>query len=259
MQWMFYNCNSLVNVNLTGINTERVTSMAHLFRNCTSLGTVDVTMFETPQLTNMAYMFAGCTSLENMDLSKFNTTIVSTMEGHLRRRVELIKFDMHHWNLQTVNSFAYFFRNCRALESVNLTDVNPTKLTTMEAMFQNCVKIKDIDMTSFHDIKKLRSLNYMCDGCTSLRSIQFTDGILNTGKGNGTATNPDYENGSCLRFMQYVVPQLRKPCGSQSEFVGLHGRSWIQWVGMRLHVPGMHEPKDGGHQRLVHPWVGKQP
>ena len=46
--------------------------MWYMFRECSSLTNLDVSNFDTSQVTNMGNMFSECNSLTNLDVSNFN-------------------------------------------------------------------------------------------------------------------------------------------------------------------------------------------
>ena len=78
--FMFAECSSLNNINLSNFNTNNVTNMKSMFSGCSSLNNIDLSNFNTNNVTNMEYMFFGCLSLNNINLSNFNTNNVTDME-----------------------------------------------------------------------------------------------------------------------------------------------------------------------------------
>ena len=67
---------------ITGIaylNTSEVTNMGWMFGNCSSLKDLDLSSFNTANVSDMRCMFYNCESLMSLDLSHFNTTIVNDM------------------------------------------------------------------------------------------------------------------------------------------------------------------------------------
>jgi uncharacterized repeat protein (TIGR02543 family) len=60
----FYGCSNLETVDLTKLNTSKVTEMTSMFADCSSLTTILVgTDWSTTNVTESTDMFAGCTSL----------------------------------------------------------------------------------------------------------------------------------------------------------------------------------------------------
>ena len=81
MTGMFWNCSSLVSLDLSSFNTEKVHSMGWMFSGCSSLSKLDVSSFDTKNVTVMIDMFSFCPSLKELDLSNFNTEKVKYMNG----------------------------------------------------------------------------------------------------------------------------------------------------------------------------------
>ena len=79
INFMFSECNSLTNIDLSNFNTQNVTGMNDMFSNCNSLTNIDLSNFNTQNVTDMRGMFNHCKSLTNIDLSNFNTQNVTDM------------------------------------------------------------------------------------------------------------------------------------------------------------------------------------
>lgn len=73
IKWMFKNCLSLTNIDLSNIDTGNVTNMNSVFDNCSSLTSLDLSNFNTEKVTDMSAMFQGCTSLASLNISSFST------------------------------------------------------------------------------------------------------------------------------------------------------------------------------------------
>ena len=57
MNFMFYLCSSLTNINLSNFNTNNVTNMNHMFSSCSSLTSLNLSNFNTNNVNNMECMF----------------------------------------------------------------------------------------------------------------------------------------------------------------------------------------------------------
>ena len=58
MSEMFYNCTSLISLDLSSFNTSLVNDMSHMFRNFTSLISLpDISKWNTSNVHNMSLMF----------------------------------------------------------------------------------------------------------------------------------------------------------------------------------------------------------
>ena len=79
MSWMFYDCSSLTELNLSNLNTSSVTDMTRMFEGCSSLTYLNVFNFNTSSVTNMSWMFKNCSGLKELNVSNFNTSKVTDM------------------------------------------------------------------------------------------------------------------------------------------------------------------------------------
>ena len=97
ISWFFYNCTTLINLDLSNFNSSEVNNMSHLFHNCSSLKELDLSSFNTTKVNDMRYMFYNCSSLMSLDLSSFNTSHANKMNfifvGCSSLKKEKIKFN----------------------------------------------------------------------------------------------------------------------------------------------------------------------
>ena len=76
----FQKISNITEVDLSKINTQ-VDNLADLFRKCTSLKKVNLSNLDTIKVTNMGHMFSQCISLESIDVSTFDTSNVLYMDN----------------------------------------------------------------------------------------------------------------------------------------------------------------------------------
>lgn len=92
MSSMFYGCSGLTSLDLTPLDTQKVTSMEGMFYNCSGFTSLDLSALDTQKVTNMSQMFSGCRGLTSLDLTPLDTKNVTDM--------------------------SYMFNYCRALTSL---------------------------------------------------------------------------------------------------------------------------------------------
>ena len=78
-RYMFYDCSSLATLDLSGLETSKVTNMGYMFDDCSSLSSLDLSGFDTSKVTDMGSMFSGCSNLTTLDLSGLDTSKVTDM------------------------------------------------------------------------------------------------------------------------------------------------------------------------------------
>jgi len=134
MGYMFYNCNSLEQLNLKSFDTTNVIDMGGMFYGCSLIKKLDLSNFYTPKLNVVRYiwnsnyntyygMFEGCTSLTELILSNFDTSNVKIMEG--------------------------MFRNCSSLTNLNLSNFDTFQIKDIHRLFKNCVSLKELNIKNF--------------------------------------------------------------------------------------------------------------
>lgn len=166
MDHMFYKCEKLCALDLSGFNTEKVENMSDMFSNCKNLETLNLSSFKTNNLTNMSEMFLECNKIAQLDLSGFNTSRVKALDQ--------------------------VFKNCYALESLDLSSFDTKLVTVMSSLFEYCQSLKTIyvsDRFSTFNVKYSTNMFRSCDnlkGATAFADIQekeqaranYTDGYF---------------------------------------------------------------------------------
>ena len=81
LTYMFNDCNSLEEVDLSGIVTTNASDMKRMFGGCKKLTNIDVSGFDTSNVRSMYWMFRKNEQLKEIDLSSFDTSNVENMFG----------------------------------------------------------------------------------------------------------------------------------------------------------------------------------
>ena len=79
MSYMFNNCSSLINLNMTDFLTDNVTNMSHLLYNCEKLNFIDFSSFNTTKVNDYNNIFDG---LSENGTFVYNRTIF-TISGQI--------------------------------------------------------------------------------------------------------------------------------------------------------------------------------
>lgn len=132
MDYMFYGCSSLTDLDLSSFDTSHVGGvtqtlsdeytggddnsalyttyicegygMKSMFDGCSNLVNLNISSFNTSKVRNMSNMFNGCSSLENIDLSSFNTANVVDMAGMFKGCVKLERLDLSGFDISNVGA-----------------------------------------------------------------------------------------------------------------------------------------------------------
>lgn len=95
-KWLFTNCRSLLEVDMSEFNAFSVSSFLQMFKYCDNLKRIDMSNVEAPNLTNTSSMFEHCISLEFLDIRKLtlgNVTSYSLMFDMVPNDCEIIVKD----------------------------------------------------------------------------------------------------------------------------------------------------------------------
>ncbi|MCF0230907.1 MAG: BspA family leucine-rich repeat surface protein [Enterococcus sp.] len=145
MEWMFYGCSSLTNIDLSGFNTSNVKNIFHMFEKCSSLTSLDFSSFDTFNVKNMSCMFQDCSSLTSLNISNFDTSKVTHM--------------------------LFMFFNCSNLTSLDLSNFDTSNVIQMGGMFQmsnSSNKLKTIYVSEKFIVCQDAETDNMFNRCNSL-------------------------------------------------------------------------------------------
>ena len=133
-EYMFFFCSSLETLDLSGLDTSRVTYMRDMFRGCSSLTSLDLSGLDIWGATDMSGMFRGCSSLTSLDLSGLDISGVMDIRDMFRGCSSLTSLDLSGLDTSCAEDMSDMFSGCPGLRTVTLgekfTFVNPYSLPT---------------------------------------------------------------------------------------------------------------------------------
>ena len=148
MSGMFGDCHSLITVDLTGLNTSKVTDMSTMFRLCESLTSVNLRGINTSSVTNMSSMFFGCGSITSVDLTGLNTSKVTRMPSMFQVCESLEYVNMGGLDTSKVTNMSYAFGICDNLKYVNISGWTTESITNNSYMFSFSPKLEAVVIDS---------------------------------------------------------------------------------------------------------------
>ena len=170
MAYMFDGCSSLKELNLSSLNTNHVTDMYSMFNRCSSIKELNLSSFDTNQVTYMSFMFCECSSLKELNLSSFNTNQVTEMIYMFGGCSSLKKLNLSLFNTNQVTNMHSMFDGCSSLEELNLSSFDTNQVTDMSRMFRKCSSLEELDLSSFNT-DKVTIMSKMFNGCSSLEEL----------------------------------------------------------------------------------------
>ncbi|MBR6191340.1 MAG: BspA family leucine-rich repeat surface protein [Prevotella sp.] len=144
MSNMFYGCELLTSLDISGFNTSNVTDMHSMFSFCKSLKSLDLSNFDTSNVTDMISMFYGCEQLTSLDLSSFNTSSVTDMSCMFYQCYSLTSLNVSNFNTSNVKKMFGMFFYCESLLNLDLRSFNTSNVTDMCQMFWYCSALTTI-------------------------------------------------------------------------------------------------------------------
>ena len=158
--YMFNNCSSLINIDLSNLNTNNITNMRAMFSECSSLININLSNINTNNVINMRAMFNGCVSLRNIDLNNFNTNKVINMSWMFRRCSSLTNIDLSNFNTNNVTNMSYMFSGCSSLTKLNLSNFNADNVVHIIFMLWGCKKLTNNNIVVVDDkiLKQIKLL-----------------------------------------------------------------------------------------------------
>ena len=173
MSYMFAHCSGLTSLNVSRFQTENVTNMRYMFSECIGLTSLDISQFQTENVTDMSYMFASCIGLTSLDISQFQTENVTDMYCMFASCIGLTSLDVSHFQTKNVTNMGYMFSNCIGLTSLDVSHFQTENVTNMNAMFNGCSELMSLDMSQFQT-ENVTQRDAVFGNCNKLKIIDLS-------------------------------------------------------------------------------------
>lgn len=175
-QW-FCSCTNLTSIEgLENLNTSDVTSMDHMFYKCEHLRALDLSGFNTEKVEDMSDMFSNCINLETLNLSSFKTNNLTNMSEMFLECNKIAQLDLSGFNTSRVKALDLVFKNCYALEALDLSSFDTKWVTDMSSLFEYCQSLKTIYVSDCFSTFMLKNSTNMFRSCNNLKgATAFAD------------------------------------------------------------------------------------
>jgi len=218
MSYMFSSCMELESLIWSNnFKTSNVENMKYMFNNCFALSTLDLSNFDTKKVTDMSYMFNGCESLASLDSiistddkdeTKFVTTNVTNMDGMFQDCSSLTSIDLSQFDTTNVTNMNLMFSSCTSLTELNLSNFKTSNVTNMGWMFYGCRGLTKIDFGSNFDTSNVTTFEFMFYYCLSLIELDISS--FNLKKCNDRSYTTFEFIGNCEELRVLKLPTLDK-------------------------------------------------
>lgn len=179
MSGMFKDC-KVKHLDLSSLRTHNVTDFSDMFYNCDSLIDLNVDGFDTSNAEDFNGMFHGCNKLTQLNVKHFNANSVLHMSYLFSgcRRLKVI--DLEGWDFSQVSDANEMFGYCGKLEKI-IANFNFNMIKGMAFMFDCCTKLSEVDL-KHSDLSHVFDFGYMFFNCEGLKKISFSQGVWQKAK-----------------------------------------------------------------------------
>ena len=161
--YLFFECSSIINLDLSNFNTQKVISMYCMFSKCSSLININLSKINTEEVVDMSHMFRNCPSLRSINLSNINTKNVINMSNMFRDCSSLIYLDLSNFNADNLEDMGYMFYGCTSLIKVDWSNFKPNKkYVDMDGMFCECISLTFLINFNIQEIYNENNIFFNC-------------------------------------------------------------------------------------------------
>lgn len=169
----FFECNNLLSVNLSRLDTSKTTSLGYAFSRCKSLTDLDLSALDTNSVRSFADVFQDCSSLRSVNLAGWDTSSGKDFRQMFYRCASLEEIDISSFKTSASTSFEQMFYGCSSLRSLDLSHFDTGSATTFASMFYNCASLATLDVLMF-DTTSATDLSQAFYGCKSLTELDLS-------------------------------------------------------------------------------------
>ncbi len=170
MDSVFDGCNSLKYLDVSGFNTEKVTNFSAMFSGCHSLKTLDVSGFDISQSIDTSMMFSGCSNVKVLDVSGFDTSRVANFSAMFNGCTSVKELDVGGFRTPCATNMAWMFSGCASVEVLDVGQFKTVSVLDMNGVFSGCSSLKTLDVSHFITRNAL-GMAYMFSDCSSLTKL----------------------------------------------------------------------------------------
>ena len=182
LNYAYYYCFSLIDLDITGLKTQNVTSMQNVFIYCYNLLTpLDLRHFDVKKVVSFNQMFSYCINVPLIDLRGWQTNALAGTGCLYNMFIEcnsvkyihgLSGFDISRCS---GNSLYQTFSNCRNLRELeDLSNWDTSNCTNFQSLFNGCYSIKDLSFVSHWDTSNVTKLYSTFNRCYNIEKLDLS-------------------------------------------------------------------------------------
>ena len=202
MDRLFYQCVSLVSLDLSHFDASNVDEMDSTFRESKNLQTVNLNNFDASKVTYMGGLFKDCSGLVALDLSTFKTSeALRDTRNMFDNCVSLRYLNLDNFNTKNVGVMYYMFLGCKSLKTLDLSSFNTENVYTMRYMFTGCSSLAELNIKNFNT-KNVEDMKYMFKQCSALKTLDLAHFAIST------STDMSYMFAGCNSLKLLILPKI---------------------------------------------------
>ena len=202
MDRLFYQCESLISLDLSHFDASNVKEMDSTFRESRNLLSVNLTNFDASKVTYLGGLFKYCTGLISLDLSTFKTSdALKDTRNMFDNCVSLKDLNLENFYTKNVEVMYYMFMGCKSLKTLDLSSFNTENVLTMRDMFISCTSLTELKIKSFNT-KKVKDMKDMFRQCSSLKTLDLAHFEIST------STDMSYMFAGCTSLKLLILPKI---------------------------------------------------
>jgi len=202
MNYMFLGCESLTDVDLSGMTPAALKSTVGMFENCTSLEAVSLEDLAMTKIASMSNMFRGCSSLASVNFDGVDTPRLKTLDNLFADCISLESADLSDLTYGDLKSLSNMFLNCESLQSVKLPVIsNVSNLTDLSGMFSGCRSMENLAFRMTEksaawnvieiDTSAVTDMSYLLENCENLKTLVLDINMQNVRRLDGMLSGCD--------------------------------------------------------------------
>ncbi len=237
---MFFHCESLTAVDVSGWDISNVSDFTNLFYSCYSLTTLDVSGWDTSNVRDFCNTFNQNRSLKTVDVSGWDTSNGTSFRAVFRGCSSLTSVDVSGWDTSKVTYMDNMFLGCSSLTALDVSGWDTSKVTNMGNMFLGCSSLTALDVSGW-DTSKVTNMGNMFLGCSSLTNILFGEGF-----GKAEASGLTLDLSSCGSAKNYQLTDA-----TYTSLLTLYDRAAAGLPTMTIAFHAKHTLPDGFKEALT--------
>ena len=174
MNSMFRNMSSLTSLNLSNLDTSKVTNMGGMFLGVSNLATINLSNFDTSKVIDMGFMFYDMSNLTTINLSNFDTSKVTNMGSMFYNMSKITTFNLSNFNTSQATNMDYMFAGMSNLTNLQLSELFDTSnVRSMRYMFHKDSKLTSLDLSSFNT-KNVTNMDSMFSYLSNITDLNLS-------------------------------------------------------------------------------------